>query len=233
MGVIVFVMLVGYLPFDGANENEVISKIKACKIEWREEEWACVSTQARGMVAKMLTLDPKKRPTARQLLKSSWFNQSFPEAETPGRHETIAKNMAAFVHKDRLKKAMMQVMARNVDVNQDLRLKKLKDAFIRADVNQDGVLDMAEVRAAFDESFPDFVFEAVDVDSSGTIDYTEFLATFMTSYVNDEHALWSAFQVADRDGNGTISRTELESLLGGELNQPVFLDSTKMKLIKK
>ena len=55
---------------------------------------------------------------------------------------------------------------------------------------------------------------SVRFDSNGNIDYTEFIAGWMQSYVYlKENNLKQAFQYFDRDGNGTITLEELKESL--------------------
>lgn len=59
------------------------------------------------------------------------------------------------------------------------------------------------------------MFEEIDIDKSGTIDYTEFVMATM----NDKHTmtvenLQQAFRLFDKDGNGSIEAAEIKAVLG-------------------
>ena len=58
------------------------------------------------------------------------------------------------------------------------------------------------------------VLKEVDSDGSGVIDYTEWIASTLNRrlYIQED-VLWSAFKVFDRDGNGKISKQELQNIL--------------------
>merc|ERR1711924_541190 len=67
------------------------------------------------------------------------------------------------------------------------------------------------------------VFDKVDTDRNGVIDYTEFLAGTVDKRValqNDK--CWSAFNAFDRDNSGKISREEISQVLGTENVQHAF-----------
>jgi calcium-dependent protein kinase len=60
----------------------------------------------------------------------------------------------------------------------------------------------------------DQMFDAVDTDGSGMIEYSEFVvATLGEDVLLSEEKLVAAFKMFDRDGGGTISIDELKEVL--------------------
>ena len=51
---------------------------------------------------------------------------------------------------------------------------------------------------------------AVDTDGSGTIEFQEFLELMSENNEISEDDIKDAFRLFDKDGNGTINRTELK-----------------------
>jgi calcium-dependent protein kinase len=91
------------------------------------------------------------------------------------------------------------------------------------DKNGDGKLDKKEIQQGYekyngkiigDEEIDD-IFAQIDVDGSGYIDYTEFVASAMDMQnllTNDK--LKRAFDMFDNDGSGSISAEEIKEVLG-------------------
>jgi calcium-dependent protein kinase len=73
IGVILYILLCGYPPFNGANDDQIIKKVKAGKFRVDDEEWQTISDQAIDLVHKLLEYDPSKRISAAQALKHEWI----------------------------------------------------------------------------------------------------------------------------------------------------------------
>lgn len=63
-GVIMYIMLSGYPPFNGPNDKNIIEKILIGKFQTDEPEWDDVSKEAKDLLKKMLVYDPKDRISA-------------------------------------------------------------------------------------------------------------------------------------------------------------------------
>lgn len=223
-GVIMYILLCGYPPFTGDTETELIPRIKACCYCFPEDDWDGVSDDAKDLIGKLICLDASARYTAAQTMGHTWIKDKAPKAlETPLKAGTLT-NMRAFRGNNNLKKAALQVIAQRLKEDD---IKQLKDMFLTLDSNGDGTVTFAELSegieklsiAGFD-NLKELMVE-MDVDGSGSIDYSEFLAaTLDKQQYNQESVCWTAFQVFDADGSGTISRKELEQVLtNGKLEE--------------
>ena len=81
LGVVLFILLTGKMPFHGAFEEDLFRKISQCKYKWpdflqdekgKETE---ISSSAKNLVRKIFTVDPNRRPTADQILQNEWLNK--------------------------------------------------------------------------------------------------------------------------------------------------------------
>jgi len=75
IGVIIYILLVGYPPFYADNDPALFKKIMACDYDFGEG-WDVISDGAKDLVRHLLVKDPKKRFTAAQTLNHPWVKQS-------------------------------------------------------------------------------------------------------------------------------------------------------------
>lgn len=75
VGVIVFLLLGGDLPFMGKKQTELFRSIILGKFDFPEKSWSHVSAEAKDLVKKLLVTDPSQRLTSRDALASAWMRQ--------------------------------------------------------------------------------------------------------------------------------------------------------------
>eukprot|EP00262_Sarcandra_glabra_P006905 TRINITY_DN1946_c0_g5_i1.p1 TRINITY_DN1946_c0_g5~~TRINITY_DN1946_c0_g5_i1.p1 ORF type:complete len:459 (-),score=26.34 TRINITY_DN1946_c0_g5_i1:133-1509(-) len=72
-GVILFVLLAGFLPFQEENIMNMYRKV--FKAEFAFPPW--FSSEARRLISKLLVADPDKRITIRSIMENAWFMKNF------------------------------------------------------------------------------------------------------------------------------------------------------------
>ncbi|GMM55572.1 hypothetical protein DAKH74_021880 [Maudiozyma humilis] len=95
-GVVIYVLVCGRIPFDDDDANALHAKIRSGKFTFPE----FVSSDARSLIKKMLTVEPADRATLPQVLKHRWMNKNyvcppmthFPD-RTPLTVDTIDQNV--------------------------------------------------------------------------------------------------------------------------------------------
>merc|ERR1712129_671758 len=189
----------------------------------------------------MCQMDPKKRLSTGQSLNSTWVQQKSASKQAEPLSGAFIKKLKRFCSVNRFKKAALNVIAHQLD---DSQIAKLRETFQTLDENGDGELTLAEMMKActtagignVDEM--NHLFESLDVDGSGSIGYTEFLAGMIDqkNYLREE-LCWEAFRTFDQDGSGEIDLDELNMMLknqnldsgisGDEDVEALFADAVK------
>ena len=72
VGVTVYCMLAGYLPFEG-DMKEIQRRVKKGKYKFHSDYWGAISNSAKDMVTGLLQTNPDKRLSADDALKCEWM----------------------------------------------------------------------------------------------------------------------------------------------------------------
>lgn len=219
-GVIMYIMLCGYPPFLS------VAQTTRGILTLRHQDWKDISASAKVLVREVLNLDAQERYTAEQALHNDWVLQQSTQKTTAGAKGSDAlpaqlfENLRNFHVLSKLKKIALRVAAGHLSVEQT---QPLRETFLALDRNGDGVLSKDELQEGLQSvglqkklsHLSSVVFPEVDADGSGFIDYTEFLAVALdqpTLEEQPEACRW-AFDAFDQDGDGMITKEELERLL--------------------
>ncbi|CAD8119762.1 unnamed protein product [Paramecium sonneborni] len=232
-GVILYILLCGYPPFTGKNENEIFEKVKLGKIKFPIEEWDTISREAKNLIQRMLQVDVNSRYSASQALNDPWIQKHAPNTQI---NKKVLENLAQFQAKSEFRSAIVQYIISQMTTNKELE--DLQRTFQSLDKNKDGVLNKAELVEGYTkilksreqaEEYVEKIISKLDKNQSGVIEFNEFLM----AAINEEKIIpikkvEQAFKIFDSDGDGYISKQEIEEIMG-ELNADVwklFLEET-------
>lgn len=224
-GSIFHTLLVGQPPNDevciagwGAGEHSPLSK----------RLWAGVSEESKLLIQGLLQHDPKKRLTSQVALQQflaldeHCARPSFGNPNgLPAKHATgVMNQLVAFHRSQKLRKAALTAVAMQLT---DSQIRGLREQFLAIDTNHDGQISLEELQSAMAHLPPSgtnmdtwitSIFNSVDTDGSGLIDYSEFCAAALREGTyRCEQSIQAAFRVFDQDGNGQISRSELDAVI--------------------
>jgi len=217
-GCILYILLCGYPPFYGDDNNEILKNVQKGKYDFDDEEWDSVSKEAKDLISKLIT-SPERRLTAEEALQHRWVKY-WTKKDASGGHikKLNMSNMKKFQKTNKMKQVALMAIAVQSD---PADIEELKLIFEELDVNGDGNINFDELQKglAGRENAENLlaVLKGADVDGSGTINYTEFLAATMnTTTFLKENYLKTAFQMFDQDGSGKIDTRELHQLIAGD-----------------
>jgi len=214
-GVLLYILLCGYPPFYGKNDNAILASVRKGVYDFEGKEWKTVSESAKDLIRHMIC-PPEKRLTAEGVLHHEWMKS------TEKKKESLSLNfntLKSFVNSEKLKKVALTYIATQLSGSEIEELAKL---FQKLDTNGDGVLSLEEMQAGLKglshrSKDIEEIMKNLDTDKSGEIDYTEFIAATMEAnlYLKEER-LAAAFRMFDKDGDGKITAEELMEVLEKE-----------------
>mmetsp|Transcript_19750 Transcript_19750/g.19862 ORF Transcript_19750/g.19862 Transcript_19750/m.19862 type:complete len:377 (+) Transcript_19750:111-1241(+) len=110
IGVITYILLGGYPPFQDDNQRALFKKIKKAQYEFHPEYWGAVSDEAKDLISKLLALKPEERLTAEEALKHSWVQRDAKELEARNLNENLDQ-FKKYVATAKFKAAARAIMA--------------------------------------------------------------------------------------------------------------------------
>jgi calcium-dependent protein kinase len=216
LGVVIFILLVGYMPFSG-NEQHQVQSIRSGKCTFRPESWKKVSKEASEFVAKLLVVDPVKRLSAEEALKEQWITKRNLHNDQAVDQETVDA-LCAFAQASVFRRACMSVMAWSL-TNEERS--QVRESFMEMDKDHKGVITLPQFKQILEEKFhvDDATviqaFKALDSSHTDEIHYSDFLAAMVTSRIKmHDELLAQTFRRFDTDNTGYISKDNLKQLLG-------------------
>ena len=226
-GVIMYILLSGYPPFGGKNDDEILAKVRTGRFNFAHIEFKSVSDEAKSLIRKMLVMNISQRVSAAEALRDPWIQTYRQKARLLPQDNQILDSLdklKVFRAETKLKQAVMTFIASQIGNEEENR--QMKEVFKSLDTDGNGKLSKEELIEAYSKSMPEeqareiveAVMSKVDADKSGFIDYSEFcLATASDKVILSKNNMEAAFRMFDKDGSGSITVAELKEMLGDEV----------------
>ena len=233
-GVILYILLCGYPPFNADSDELILDKIKTGRFTYPPEEWETVSPLAKDLVNNMLQFHPSKRVSASEALEHKWLLANKNKNVDKKISIKCLNNMKKFHAERKLQQASLTYIVNNLLSKEEKN--DLLELFQQFDLNGDGVLTKQEILNGYKQLMPfddaekevERIMNEVDIDKSGTIDYNEFvLATINKQKLLNKEKLEATFKMFDKDGSGTITADEIKSVLGKAVDKKLLDEMVK------
>ncbi|GLI64350.1 hypothetical protein VaNZ11_007589, partial [Volvox africanus] len=199
-GVILHILLTGYAPFDGRNDQEILRAVQTGKLDLTTDPiWASISRDATAVVTAMLNRDPAKRATADEVLAMPWLGRTAASctASTTPLPGVVSDRMRRFARMNSFKKEARRVVAglmrpeevaglvaqfKSLDADGDgkLNVQELRDGLARQELHPKGGLVAAGAEPGRgpgplrEDELKELV-ERSDLNGDGLLDQSEFL----------------------------------------------------------
>jgi Ca2+-binding EF-hand superfamily protein len=224
VGVIAFMLLSSSMPFYGKDRVQVIKKIVRGSYHFSGRKWRTVTQEAHDFVFRLLTHDPKQRPTANEALHDPWLSTDFNHGIDPHNVEqmnAIQASIQTFAGCRTLKKLALMMVAYK-STNEEIGF--LKNMFYKFDWKE-GVISLEEFKEALSE-ICDYTEEeledmchGIDIDGTGAVHCIEFLAaTIETHGYIEEERLAKAFDHIDCHDSCHMTIQNLRDFLGEDVS---------------
>ncbi|KAL4361048.1 hypothetical protein GQ457_04G021150 [Hibiscus cannabinus] len=225
IGVITYILLCGKRPFWDKTEDGIFKEVLKNKPDFRRKPWPTISNSAKDFVKKLLVKDPHARLTAAQALSHPWVREGGNASEIPI-DISVLNNLRQFVKYSRLKQFALRALASTLNEEE---IADLRDQFDAIDVDKNGSISLEEMRQALAKDLPWKlkesrvleILQAIDSNTDGLVDYTEFVAAALRVNQMEEHDCdkWqmrsqAAFEKFDVDRDGFITPEELRMHTG-------------------
>ena len=221
-GVILYIFLSGDPPFNGPSDSAIYGKIAQMKFNFPDKKWKNISKEAKDLISHMIAPE-NVRYTAKEVLAHPWFKNA---SDVPISSLNFnSEFFIDYVKGSEIKKISLLFIASRLDENEINNLKmsfeafdKCKDGQISFDELKQGLLQLKSNK--FTENDAKELFNMIDADQNGKIDYTEFLASTIQkkNYLKNER-LFETFCMFDKDNSGTITKEEIINALKAEKSQ--------------
>jgi calcium-dependent protein kinase len=226
-GVIMYVLLAGYPPFDGKTPNEIFKNILQGDYPMEGEEWEHVSYDAKDLIIKLLEKKVSKRITAADALKHPFIVKNCKKKLNTEKGDkkfnkiSLKNSLYNFSSKQKLHQAAVAFIVHQMSNSK--MVDQLKEIFKELDESGEGLLSKEELKKGFSKYFTDDIsdkefdeiMKLIDQDDSGEISIEEFLrATMDYENLTTEKNLKLAFDYFDKDHSGTLSPDEIREVLG-------------------
>nr|GLL24652.1 calcium-dependent protein kinase 20-like [Ipomoea trifida] len=226
-GVIIYILLSGVPPFWDETEQGIFEQVLKGNLDFVSEPWPNISDSAKDLVKKMLIRDPKRRPTAHEILCHPWVRVGGVAPDKP-LDSAVLSRLKQFSAMNKLKKIAIRVIAETLSEEE---IAGLKEMFKMIDTDNSGQITLEELKKGLERAGANLqdseiysLLQAADTDNNGTIDYGEFIAAMLhLNKIQKEDHMFTAFSYFDKDGSGYITQDELQQACEkfGLMNAPI------------
>lgn len=119
VGVILFLLLSGKLPFPGKKDFEILQKVEKGIYNMNASEWKYISPEAKDLIKKMLCYNPNLRISAKEALQHPWFRIHEANKNQSRISRSALKRLSRFHASQKLQNAVLTFIASQLSSIED------------------------------------------------------------------------------------------------------------------
>ena len=232
-GVLMYILLSGFPPFEGSTEKEVFDKVLNDTPDLDIPELNHVSNRCKNLISKLLEKDPNKRIKSSEALKDDFFTKGINIGNLltgkENENEEILKNFAKRKSKrfggnikknSKFKDAVIAYITLNfVDKEQEKKANEIyRLLFLEAEQH---IITKKTFRESMKKTFSqltqeeiDQIFNDLDDNNNEEIEYHELIKGLCDQkFLLNEKNLKEAFNFFDNDSSGDITWSEIANVI--------------------
>eukprot|EP00441_Pelagodinium_beii_P025191 CAMPEP_0197655778 /NCGR_PEP_ID=MMETSP1338-20131121/39662_1 /TAXON_ID=43686 ORGANISM="Pelagodinium beii, Strain RCC1491" /NCGR_SAMPLE_ID=MMETSP1338 /ASSEMBLY_ACC=CAM_ASM_000754 /LENGTH=495 /DNA_ID=CAMNT_0043231493 /DNA_START=63 /DNA_END=1550 /DNA_ORIENTATION=+ len=213
LGVIVYILLSGEMPFAHEDEKFLVELIRCGEYAMKPSVWLGLSMEAMNFTQMLLRKDASQRPEAIEALEHPWLKEASLGPPTPDVSPSVAKALTSFGDQTPLRRCCMRMMAMGLA---DEDIANLRDIFLRMDKKHEGRIELLELAdlLAGPLNHSEDTLQALDFSGDNSLHFSEFLAANLGKQDLPEELIQTAFRRFDRQARGKISLDDLKQVGG-------------------
>ena len=226
-GVLMYILLCGFSPFEGDTEEEIFENILKYNVDFDNDNLKYVSENCKDLMKKLMNPDKKHRITAVEALRHPFFTQKLNPMKILTKDKDLSilnkffklKKYPSILHKVVVAYCCFNFISKDEE-------RKLKELFVFLDKKNQKKLSLEDFQKGFKEAnIAISLFELkniinlLDTDGSESIEYQEFLRALCDkdSLLNKEN-LRAVFDIIDKDKKGYANIEDIKQFIIGSGN---------------
>ena len=209
-GVILCILLTGQPPFNGPNSGVIYEKIQKYDYSF-SKKWKLISKEAKDLISHMLVPEHSRYNT-KEVLAHPWVQKYKEDVKI---NSCLDINiLKSYGKMNYFKKNILTFIASKLDENNN-DINTINQYFKLFDKDNDGQISLEEfqdvlINMNFEKNEINDLFNSLDINKNGFINYTEFVACFLEkdNYQKKE-TINEAFTFFDKNNKGIISKEDI------------------------
>ena len=123
-GVILYILLSGYPPFNGQTDKDIYNMISQMKYDFNQPVWKNISKHAKELIKNMLA-PAKTRYTANQVLNSKWLKVKSGKSDEKINYYLDYRHIEKYKSYNKFKQAILTFIASRLNTEESEKIRKI------------------------------------------------------------------------------------------------------------